>query len=298
MTFADLERRLGTTTKGLLVAGSILLLGALATVDIFLGPELSASVFYLVPIVVITWYLGFGAGMLTAAAAALLWLGVDRYHEPAYAHTFAPYWNAAVRWIFFVVVAYLLARLQQELRREETLARTDPLTGLGNRRHLLDEAEHELHRAVRYTRPFTLAYVDVDDFKVVNDNFGHATGDALLREVAACFNECLRKPDVGARLGGDEFAVLLPETDVEGAHAMLSRLQSTLQAAMRRHAWPVTFSTGAVTFVHPPETVAEALAQADRELYRVKATGKNDLVVHVYRGPAATTAGPAARGRG
>jgi diguanylate cyclase (GGDEF)-like protein len=203
----------------------------------------------------------------------------------------------AVRLAFFLLVAYLLARLQQELRREEALARTDSLTGLNNTRGFRLDSEYELQRSGRYNHPFTAAYIDLDNFKAVNDNFGHLEGDLVLKEVARSLKEALRRPDSAARLGGDEFAVLLPETDAEGARVILARLRATLNSAMQQHAWPVTFSIGAVSFSQPPESVDEILRSADRLMYHVKSSGKNDIAVAVHNGNSATTAGPAARRR-
>ncbi len=286
-----LERR---SKAAHLVLGAVLL-AIMGTVDILTGAELSFSLFYLIPIALITWYAGFGPGALAALAAALIWLGVDRYDGLAYSYEFIPYWNMFVRLGFFLLTAYLLARLQQELRSEEALARTDPLTGLANARHFRAETDYEIHRGARYGHPFTAAYIDLDNFKAINDNFGHLVGDQVLREVSNCLMSCLRRPDVGARLGGDEFVVLLPETGATDARMVLDRLQEALRNAMRRHAWPVTFSIGAMTFVRPPESVDEVIRRTDRLMYKVKASGKNDIYHITYGGPVGSMSGPAAR---
>lgn len=297
MTLAQLDRILAARSTVTFIVAAALLLALLGLLDMLTGPELSFSVFYLAPIVIVTWYAGFGLGALTAVAAALVWLAVDRFEGGQHSQAFIPYWNMGVRLLFFLIVAYLLARLEHELRQEESLARTDMLTGLPNSRHFHQETEYEIQRAARYDHPFSVAYVDLDDFKAINDNFGHLVGDEVLREVANCLRESLRRPDIAARLGGDEFAILLPETDVEGARAILNRLQGALRVAMRRHAWPVTFSIGAMTFLQPPESVEDVLQRTDRLMYTVKSAGKNDINLGVYRGATGTTAGPAARNR-
>ncbi len=297
MTLAQLDRILAARSTVTFIVAAALLLALLGLLDMLTGPELSFSVFYLAPIVIVTWYAGFGLGALTAVAAALVWLAVDRFEGGQHSQAFIPYWNMGVRLLFFLIVAYLLARLEHELRQEESLARTDMLTGLPNSRHFHQEIEYEIQRAARYDHPFSVAYVDLDDFKAINDNFGHLVGDEVLREVANCLRESLRRPDIAARLGGDEFAILLPETDVEGARAILNRLQGALRVAMRRHAWPVTFSIGAMTFLQPPESVEDVLQRTDRLMYTVKSAGKNDINLGVYRGATGTTAGPAARNR-
>lgn len=297
MAFERADRFLEAQSKVTHLIIASILLAAMGLIDMFTGPEVSFSVFYLIPIVLVTWYAGFGLGALMAVASALVWLAADRYDALAYSYAFIPYWNMLVRLVFFLLVAYLLARLQQELHSEETLARTDPLTGLGNTRRFRSETEYEIHRAARHGHPFTVAYIDLDNFKAINDNFGHMVGDQVLREVSGSISASLRRPDLGARIGGDEFMVLLPETDAAGAQVVLERLQDTLRNSMRRHAWPVSFSIGAMTFERPPESVDEVIRRTDRLMYRVKASGKNDIYHASYSGPAATVSGPAARNR-
>jgi diguanylate cyclase (GGDEF)-like protein len=297
VTLGKMDVYFGSLSKAGHLMVATVLLGAMGAIDMLTGAEISWSVFYLLPIVQVTWYAGFGLGSLTALAAALVWLAADRYDSLPYSHALIPYWNMAVRLAFFLLVAYLLARLQQELRREEALARTDSLTGLNNTRGFRLDSEYELQRSGRYNHPFTAAYIDLDNFKAVNDNFGHLEGDLVLKEVARSLKEALRRPDSAARLGGDEFAVLLPETDAEGARVILARLRTTLNSAMQQRAWPVTFSIGAVSFSQPPESVDEILRSADRLMYHVKSSGKNDIAVAVHNGNSATTAGPAARRR-
>ena len=123
----------------------------------------------------------------------------------------------------------------------------------------------------------TLLYIDLDNFKQVNDAFGHETGDELLIEVAATIRTNVRSTDTVARLGGDEFALLLPETDQEAALVVTNKLREALLVSMQRREWPVTFSIGLVSFATPPESVEEMLKQADAVMYSVKLKGKNSI---------------------
>jgi diguanylate cyclase (GGDEF)-like protein len=116
--------------------------------------------------------------------------------------------------------------------------------------------------------------VDCDDFKFVNDEQGHAVGDALLVTVAQTLRGSTRAVDAVARLGGDEFGLLLPETDGPTAQALLSRLNATLLAAMRRRAWRVGFSMGAATWVTPAGSVDQMMARADELMYEAKRAAK------------------------
>ena len=160
---------------------------------------------------------------------------------------------------------------------EQQLARTDALTGLSNRRAFLEASSCELERARRSGQPMTVAYVDCDDFKRVNDLLGHAEGDQLLATVGTTLRGETRAVDAVARLGGDEFGLLLVDTDGPTAAALLHRLRVALVAAMREHGWKVGFSIGAVTFAATPATVDDMIGRADQLMYETKRRGKNGL---------------------
>jgi diguanylate cyclase (GGDEF)-like protein len=137
----------------------------------------------------------------------------------------------------------------------------------------------ELLRAARYHHPITIAYFDLDDFKKVNDHFGHKTGDELLCSVATSMRNILRCTDIFARLGGDEFALLLPETDQQAAECVVRKIRTHLQAIMQLKEFQVTFSLGAICFTVPPASIDKMLAQADALMYTVKTQGKNNFIV-------------------
>jgi diguanylate cyclase (GGDEF)-like protein len=142
-------------------------------------------------------------------------------------------------------------------------------------------AEAELKRAGRYGRPLTAVYIDLDNFKNVNDAFGHEVGNSLLRIVAATLAANVRSSDVVARLGGDEFAIVLAETNVSSAKAYLKKAQGQLLEVMKDNNWNVTFSIGAVTFTHPPKSVDDMVKQADDLMYSAKRQGRNNLLHQV-----------------
>lgn len=170
------------------------------------------------------------------------------------------------------------------LQREKELARTDVLTGLANRRSFYESLQMERSRTVRYGRPITLAYVDLDNFKRVNDTLGHSVGDELLVCVASLLRNTLRASDLVGRLGGDEFAVLLPETGAQAAESLLQKLALVLNDAMRARNWPVTFSIGAAAFLDNPVPVEEMIRTADELMYSVKKSGKNRISVALMGG--------------
>lgn len=249
--------------------------GVFGWVDHISGPDLSFSIFYLVPIGYAAWHGRGPAGIAVALASAAVWLGLEM-RDPADPLPVAILlWNAGVRLGFFLIVTFLMIRLQELLELAERSARTDSLTGLANRRAFIERLEVESRRARRYRRPLSLAYLDLDDFKRFNDTLGHAGGDRALRAFGHALGGSVRFTDLAARMGGDEFAVLLPETDASAARRALEEVRARLGAA--GGAWP-GFSVGLKTWSRPPADIAEAVEAVDALMYRVKEAGKGDLV--------------------
>jgi diguanylate cyclase (GGDEF)-like protein len=188
-----------------------------------------------------------------------------------------------VRLGFFILVSFLLPALK-EREREKEIARRDDLTGAANRRQFFEVAQAELERFQRYQHPFTIVYFDIDDFKTVNDQRGHQIGDQLLCSVVNRAKLVLRKTDFLARLGGDEFVALLPETDAEAAHIVVSKLQHALLEEMHSNNWPATCSIGVMTYLDAHLTMDELINKADAVMYSVKKNGKNAIAYAIYAG--------------
>ena len=259
---------------------SLVLIGCLGLLDYWTGPDLSVSIFYLLPIGLTAWLLGGRWAMVMSAIAMLSWLWADvTYGELQ--QGFVPYWNALIRFGYFVIISYLFAFIRGRLEQERILSRTDPLTGAMNKLAFGEFAQNELNRIKRYKHPLSLAYIDLDNFKVVNDTWGHKTGDKLLVTVVETLQDVMRKTDLVARLGGDEFVVVMIETKPAEARRAFVKAQESLLAAMKKHEWPVTFSIGIVTFLEPPETVEALLHAADTLMYRAKRRGKNRVSYEV-----------------
>jgi diguanylate cyclase (GGDEF)-like protein len=260
------------------IAGLVLVAG-LGYLDFATGPDLSPLPFYLAPIVVVTWYAGRSPGLAIACASAVAWLLSDALTHGDYAHWSIPYLNGALRLGALALMAETVARLRAARARERDLARRDPRTGIANLHAFYELAGAEIARARRYPHAFSLAYIDLDEFQLVNLRLGHEAGDAVLRSVARALTGVLRASDAVARIDGDQFAVLLPEAGAAAARLAVDKLRQALADVVPAHGWRVTASIGLATFLVPPESVDALLAAPDRLMHRAKKGGKN-VVVH------------------
>ena len=275
----NLTEFLGRQSRGALITIGLMLLAAVVLVDQTSGPHFEFAVFYLIPVSFFGWFLGRRSGLLLSLVCAAIACAIHWAHLSNASSSFA-YWNALAWLAVYVFFILIISELGSLYGRERAWSRTDALTGIPNRRAFFERLEIEKNRARRHIRPLTLAYVDLDHFKEVNDMFGHAAGDKLLGVVATAMKLEVRQTDAIARLGGDEFAVLLPETDKFAAAAALGKLRSALDAAMQERNWPVTFSIGVVTFQPPPESVQEIVSAADQAMYTAKKRGRGQLIIY------------------
>jgi diguanylate cyclase (GGDEF)-like protein len=258
----------------LLGALGLALVGGIALFDHWTGPDLSFGVFYFLPIAAVAWWGGFAHGLLLSVAAAAAWHAVDTLDGSALSPAVRT-WNDLIRFGVFVISSSLLTRLRVAMLHERLLARTDPLTGAANARTFYEALGAEARWSREVGRPLTLAYLDLDNFKQLNDRLGHSAGDLALRHLALAIRRGIRTVDILARLGGDEFALLLPETDSAAAMQVLTRIHQLLTQEMAGEGWAVTASVGAATFLQPPVDVDLMLRRVDSLMYTVKRRGKN-----------------------
>lgn len=178
----------------------------------------------------------------------------------------------------------LLFRALLELYLEEKeLACRDDITGELNRRAFIEVLTYESKRARRFRRPLSVAYLDLDGFKKVNDILGHSTGNKVLSVVARAMKTTLRDMDSVARLHGDEYALLLPETNCENVKVVMEKLRAALKSEMKANGWKITISIGVVTFRNPLR--AEYMIDVtDKVMLSVKRAGKNRISYLVLDG--------------
>lgn len=245
---------------------AVFAVGVIGWLDFSTGLYLSFALFYLVPIGVVTSVAGRAWGI--AMAVVCTGVGLIGDLTSLEARGIVPFWNAAMRLGVFVVVVAVLSQLRRAHQAERQLARTDALTGVANFRWLEEEAQRAMYASRRYGGPLSLAYLDLDGFKDVNDTHGHAVGDEVLKAFAATLRATLRPTDLVARLGGDEFVVLMPHTDAGSAELALARVDLALAGAPE--VMGIGFSAGVIQLDRAVGSIDDLLAKADEQMYEVK----------------------------
>lgn len=271
-------------SKPFIVFISIMLVILIGTLDFITGTEFSVLILYVVPVFMGTWFVGTRTGLALSVCCCIAWALADKLLFRTFSHAFIPYWNLTLYLGFLFATTFFSRLLKTSLEHERQIARFDFLTRAISRRHFLELADAEINRARRYTHPFTAVYIDIDNFKAVNDTFGHDVGDELLLHVVATIKDQIRTSDIIARLGGDEFIIFFPETGAEMAMAAIDKVRKVLLLAMGKNNWPVTFSFGMVTFATPPWSVDHMIKLTDDLMYAGKKSGKNTIRHEVYRG--------------
>jgi diguanylate cyclase (GGDEF)-like protein len=262
-----------------LTALMTLIIGVL---DSMIGHEISTALFYVLPIAIASWYGGRKLGIVVSMLAAAAWLITDIGSGQQYSHPAILSWNTFMRLVIFLLIALLLAAFRGLLHAEALAAKTDHLTGAFNRLGFQERLAEEYARSARFGRAFSLAYLDIDDFKHINDTLGHGAGDAALMAVADTLKANLRVTDTVARLGGDEFAVLFPETGGTAVREAFGHVHQRLLQAMQERSWPVSFSIGVVAFESVPESLDQALAASDELMYSIKRSTKNNVIYQTW----------------
>ena len=237
---------------------------------------------YILVIIVSALTLGKLATLLemTLIAVCYVWLGYPQQQDPLLSLPFGTKLLAQVSPM--LLVAYITTMLSADIRRAyghmKVLSETDELTGVLNMRAFTAVAERAFHQSERYARPFSILMIDSDSLKQVNDNYGHETGNRLLRLTVECIQGQLRQTDLIARYGGDEFVVLLPETPCSGVIGVADRIRKSMETALlptREGTVTATVSIGIAGYPNHGADLESVLEKADQAMYASKTGGKN-----------------------
>jgi len=174
--------------------------------------------------------------------------------------------------------------LHKTVERLHVMATIDSLTGVCNRRHFLERTETELARAKRFDEPLSIAMIDADYFKSINDKYGHAVGDEVLKALTDACVEMLRRHDIVGRLGGEEFAICMPETTMDKAQIVCDRLRENIAGLVvkaRDQSVQFTVSMGVTQFDAGSDSLESFMSRADGALYQAKDGGRNQVVLSI-----------------
>lgn len=277
LTIKQIYQFLATKSQGFILTVGLSLVIFIGILDYVTGSGLEIDFFYLLPLSMVTWFASTQAGIATAVLATLVWALANKVISRMSPFGVGDLWNTSIELALFLVFVGLLLMLKREVRKLDDLASEDSLTGVANRRSFNRVAVAEMNRSRRFGDPFSVVYIDIDDFKRINDAQGHNVGDTLLRKVAATIREHIRDVDTVARLGGDEFVILFPETNADETKHIIERVQRHLADSVANHSWPISFSMGVVTYSEPPASAEEMMGFADKVIYSVKKQGKNGI---------------------
>lgn len=268
----SLRRRALTTTAYL--CALVILIGY---VDYISGPEIGFSLFYLAPVVAAGWFVGSRSAMIVALTAAICWFTADYLIRVSLGLSL---WNGLTRLVIYTGQGILIATLREDRRREARLARTDAVTELPNSRSFHESIESK----VAEQAPITAMFIDLDNFKRVNDLFGHPAGDATLRRVAETIRKAVRNTDLAARVGGDEFAIVLQEVDEEACAAVATRIIEGVRVIARDLDGTAFGASVGIAISSDGHTSQKDLIKAaDAALYEAKERQKGTFVMRKVR---------------
>ncbi len=272
----SLRNLLNGRSRAFFIGSAAVLVAAIASADLVTGYQVSVGLLYVVPVALMAWYVSRLASAAVAMISALTWYAVSAFNAPEEVGTPILAWNGAIRLGLFILISILMSSLKEAYDHQRRLARTDPLTGLLNGRAFEEEARLELMRAQRLNYEVGVLYIDLDNFKRLNDSRGHAAGDLFLKDMGTVLKSKLRATDVIGRLGGDEFGVILAATSRPQVLAIATRLQEALAHLSATAQPPVTLTIGGVTS-DGSEDIDTLIGRADNIMYRAKATGKGSI---------------------
>jgi diguanylate cyclase (GGDEF)-like protein len=273
-SFDECMRRLPDLLQ---LAAGLALVAGLTAFKLTIGHSVTVIDFMFVPVVWVGWFArarwcGYAVAAVAASASVMVAMMAETQASLAAASV-----AGVARFGLYLVVLALLGMMRRERAGHQHAVATDQLTGAASARSFRAIALGEVERAQRHQSDLSLAYIDVDDFKAINDRLGHPEGDHVLLAVSHVMRSSVRSTDTVARIGGDEFAILMPEIGASSARAVIERVRGELARLRTNDGEPVRCSIGLVTFDRPPTSLQELVAAGDQLLYRAKDAGKDRI---------------------
>lgn len=243
--------------------------------------EYAFSSLALIPVIIVAWVCGRNSGVFLSVLAAAIWGIADVTSSHIFSAEWIPIINALTRAATYIFIVFIISWVKNLLSRIDDMAAHDPLTGLLNRRAFLEFGEEEIERSRRYGHKFAVVFLDLDNFKKLNDSRGHLVGDRALKAVSAALENTLRASDIVARIGGDEFSILLPEVDYDSAIEAGNKILLAIRTAMKDYP-PVSASIGVAWFATPMQSFQDMLDIADGLMYETKQQGKGEIMARRF----------------
>jgi diguanylate cyclase (GGDEF)-like protein len=254
----------------------VVLTGMFGLADYLTGFEFSFSLFYLLPVMIAAWFAGRRFSIFIATLCAISWYVAEATSGQTYSNPAFPVWNAIARLGIFMIAAIMLSELKRYIARVEELSQVDPLTGSYNRNFLYSTLAMEIEKSRRNNLTIALMYIDIDNFKSINDTWGHKRGDQVLRGTVEAIKGSIRTVDVVSRIGGDEFVVMLSNPSADEVAKIAERIKDAFgRIAAEIRLDDVSLSMGVVTCMKCRLGVDELIERADSLMYEVKKAGKN-----------------------
>lgn len=266
----------GEVSPRLTLIAGILIMAMIAVVDLRVLPEIRLHILYLFPLAAIALHCEHPGTVIFGLCVPIAFLMWNAF--PQDKHDSALITDVLITTASSALTVALARAFRANYLTTINLATTDWLTGLHNRRSFQIAAENEISRQQRYGGVFSLAMIDLDGFKLLNDSKGHQAGDTALKLVADLLRTHTRRTDVVARLGGDEFVILMPNTGSAACQRLTHQLVVVIAHRMTRAGFGVTASIGSASFTVPPESATAALQRADAAMYEAKSRGKGCAV--------------------
>lgn len=259
---------------------SVFVVSAIALFQRYLNYQVDLHLLYFFPLLLVCWIRSLSYSIPLLILILIVWSYPEFYQLQNEATYFVI--NTILKLLslsFLIVILELLKDQMKNLLKE---TRHDTLTGLYNIRFFMELAEEERQRLKRLREPYSLAYIDVDNFKGVNDKLGHLEGNRLLKGIASTLISHTRSIDRVARFGGDEFVILFSNTNQEQAEKAGILLYKQLQVYINENQWPIGFSIGIIVVERLPNNTNEVIHAADNLMYQVKKAGKNNIKLQVF----------------
>ncbi|MGF1572318.1 MAG: GGDEF domain-containing protein [Sumerlaeia bacterium] len=256
--------------------GLILVIGF---IDYITGMDIRVFALYFIPISIMGWRSHERDSWFTSILCTLAWAFSKSVEINSSHDAFVWSWNISVMFLTFHLIGSLISRMRAYVEDLKMAASKDALTNLFNRREFIAKFSQELTLKHSRNKPMVLMFIDLDDFKDINDTLGHDAGDRVLVSLSRVLESSLRSSDVAGRLGGDEFAVLLNETNKASGEIVIRSILKKLETAGPDESPQIKCSIGAISFSEPPSNPLKALRAADQLMYQVKKTGKGHFII-------------------